>query len=122
MIMLHNQNKYIMAEKLEFSEKLVYDYFKQHKLHKSGADAVIQMVQFARSEETEPSEALQETINRYLNDRCSNMAANDKERIKSRHHDIAAGIIFFCCNFCHRDEIEKMESIAPILARNFNSN
>lgn len=34
-----------MADKLEFSEKLVYDYFKQHKLHKSGADAVIQMVQ-----------------------------------------------------------------------------
>ena len=65
LIMLHNQNKYIMAEKLEFSEKLVYDYFKQHKLHKSGADAVIQMVQFARSEETEPSEALKETINRY---------------------------------------------------------
>lgn len=81
--MLHNQNKYIMAEKLEFSEKLVYDYFKQHKLHKSGTDAVIQMVQFARSEETEPSEALKETINRYLNDRCSNMAANDKERIKA---------------------------------------
>ena len=26
-----------MADKLEFSEKLVYDYFKQHKLHKSGA-------------------------------------------------------------------------------------
>lgn len=47
-----------MADKLEFSEKLVYDYFKQHKLHKSGADAVIQMVQFARSEETEPSEVL----------------------------------------------------------------
>ena len=35
-----------MADKLEFSEKLVYDYFKQHTLHKSGADAVIQMVQF----------------------------------------------------------------------------
>lgn len=59
-----------MADKLEFSKKLVYDYFKQHKLHKSGADAVVQMVQFARSEETEPSEALKDTINRYLNDRC----------------------------------------------------
>ena len=69
--------------------------------------------------EAEPSEVLKDTINRYLNDRCSNMAANDEERIKSRHHDIAAGIIFFCCNFCHRDEIEKMESIAPMLARNF---
>lgn len=51
-----------MADKLEFSEKLVYYYFKKHKLHKSGADAVIQMVQFARSEETEPSEALKDTI------------------------------------------------------------
>lgn len=108
-----------MADKLEFSEKLVYDYFKQHKLHKSGADAVIQMVYFAKSEETVPSEALKETINRYLNDRCSNMAANDEERIKSRHHDIAAGIIFFCCNFCSVSEIDKLDRIAPILARNF---
>ena len=38
-----------MADKLEFSEKLVYDYFKQHKLHKSGADAVIQMVENIKS-------------------------------------------------------------------------
>lgn len=107
-----------MADKLEFSEKLVYDYFKQHKLHKSGADAVIQMVQFARSEETEPSDALKETVNRYLYDIYPNYAKKDEDRVEGRHQDIA-GIIFFCCNFCSASEIDKLDRVAPILARSF---
>lgn len=72
-----------MADKLEFSEKLVYDYFKQHKLPKSEAEAVIQMVQFARSEETEPSEALKEIVNRYLYDNIPIMRRRAKAWLKA---------------------------------------
>lgn len=113
-----NYKKYVMADKLEFSEKLVYDYFKQHKLPKSEAEAVIQMVQFARSEETEPSEALKETVNRYLYDIYPNYAKKGDGMVEGRHRDIA-GVIFFCCNFCSASEIDKLDRVAPVLARSF---
>lgn len=72
------------------------------------------MIEWVKSDNTEPTPELKDIIETYFDESYANKGRNDKDIIEQRQiaYD---GLVIGCIHGCHKDELEKLDSIKNII-------
>lgn len=110
-----NCDEYDSLETWVLDDSGSYAYTEERELKEEIRDVVKQMTEYAKSSETEPSDALRNSINHYLKKNCATLGLSPKSVLYRRMITINK-LIILCIKSCTDDELKKLDAIVTSLA------
>lgn len=110
-----NCDEYGSLETYLLNRSGTYAYIEKRMLEEKEEEALKQMVEYAKSSDTEPSKKLKDSINDYLNESWDTIGLTPQS---VRYKIIGAinRLIVLCMKSCTDDELKKLDAIVTSLA------